>query len=48
MVGENVVAEKAQDRRKPVWVSRSWNVLEEQIRPILRTFDWLQASDSEI
>ena len=46
MVGENLVAEKAQDRRKPVWFSRSWNVLRGQIRPILRTFAWLQSAVS--
>ena len=39
-VGENLVAEKAQDRRQPFWFSRSWNALRGQIRPILRTFDW--------
>ena len=46
MVGENLVAEKAQDRGKPVWFSRSWNALRGQIRPILRTFDWLQSAVS--
>ena len=46
MVGENLVAEKAQDRGKPVCFSRAWNALRGQIRPILRTFDWLQAAVS--